>query len=151
PGAWGAMVGGLAHARPAVRDGVRMALRETYQEALVGALAVFARDRRGPPDARAQALGLLAAGHRRPPDWKGEWWAYHPALTPPPAKTQPWEGTPTARVALRDGLDDPGARVRLAAAEGLREAGAVDAAPALRARFHDEPDPIVRRALLSAL
>src|SRR5262249_36638044 len=67
PGTWDAIVGGFAHAKPAVRDGVRMALRETYQEALAGALAGFARDRQGPPEARVQALGLLAALHRRRP------------------------------------------------------------------------------------
>jgi putative heme-binding domain-containing protein len=151
PVAWGAIVGGLAHAKPAVRDGVRMALRETYQVALAGALAGFARDRRGPPEARVQALGLLAALHHRRPAWKGEWWAYHPALAPAPTRTEPWEGTPTALAALRDGIDDPDARVRLAGVEGLREVGAADAAPALRARFRGEPDPAVRRALLTAL
>jgi putative heme-binding domain-containing protein len=151
PGSWRAIVGGLAHTSPAVRDGARMALRETYQVALVASLAGFARDRGAPPEARAHALGLLAAVHRRRPAWNGEWWAYHPALTLPPAKTQAWEGTATILGALRDGVDDPEAGVRLAAVEGLREAGDAGAAPALRDRFGRETDPFVRRALLASL
>jgi putative membrane-bound dehydrogenase-like protein len=150
-GAWHAIVGGLAHTKPSVRGGVRMALRETYQEALAASLAGFARDRGAPPEARAHALGLLAAVHGRRPAWNGEWWAYHPALALPPAKTQPWEGTATIRGALRDGVDDPEAGVRLASVEGLREAGYADAAPALRAQFRRETDPVVRRALLTTL
>jgi putative heme-binding domain-containing protein len=151
PGAWRTIADGLSHAKPTVRDGVRMALRETYQAALVAVLSELARGRQGSPEARAQALGLLAAVHLRRPSWKGEWWAYHPALAIPPAKTEPWEGTPTALAALRDGFDDPNASVRRASVEGLRAAGATEAAPALRARFRVEPDPDVRRALLSAL
>ena len=104
-----------------------------------------------PAEAKAQALRLLAAVHRRRPAWKGEWWAYHPALSTPPAKTENWEGTPTVLAALRGGIADADPGVRLAAVEGLREAGAADVAPVLRARFLDEPDPGVRLALLSAL
>jgi putative heme-binding domain-containing protein len=151
PAAWHSIVGGLSHAKPTVRDGIRIALRETYEPALVEALAGFARDPREPAPAKAQALGLLAAVHHGRPAWKGEWWAYHPALTPPPAKTEPWEGTPMVLAALRDGIDAPDPGLRRAGVDGLREAGANDDAPALRARFRGEPDPGVRRALIGAL
>src|SRR5205807_1668272 len=44
PAAWGAIVLGLSHAKPKVRDGVTMALRETYEPALVQTLVKLARD-----------------------------------------------------------------------------------------------------------
>jgi putative heme-binding domain-containing protein len=151
PAAWSAIVRGLSHAKPNVRDGVAMSLRETYVPALVETLAKFTRDPRNLAQAKVDALRLLASVHRRQPDWKGEWWAYHPALTPPPEKTESWEGTSAVLAALRDAIDgaDPG--VRQAGVQGLREAGAADAAPELRARFRNEPDPQVRRVLLTAL
>jgi putative membrane-bound dehydrogenase-like protein len=151
PAAWRAIVGALSHTKPACRDGAGMALRETYDSALVEALAAFTRDRPGPAEARAQALLLLAAVHRRRPAWKGDWWAYHPALAPRPSKTESWEGTRTVLAALRGGIDDPHPSVRLVAVNGLREAGDSPAALVLRARFRGEPDLGVRRALLAAL
>jgi len=84
PTAWRAIIGGLAHPEAEVREGVRMALRATESEPLVRALADFAGDGAPPADARADALRLVAAVHKRLPAWKGEWWAYHPALSPPP-------------------------------------------------------------------
>src|SRR5262249_26817634 len=144
PATWVAIVGGLAHVKPAVRDGVWMALRETHQAALVRALGEFAHDRRKPPEAGARALRLLAAARRLRTGWKGEGVATHPPRAPPPAKTRPWEGTPTVLTALRDGIEDPDAGVRLAVVEGLREVEAAGTAPKLRARFSDERDPVIR-------
>ena len=129
-----------------------MALRETYREALVAALAGFTP--RSPRAARGEgeALGLLAGVHSRRPAWKGEWWAYHPALAPPLAKTEPWEGTPMALGALaRRDRSTPTRASASRACEGLREVRAGDAAQRLRVRFREEPDPVVRRALVAAL
>ena len=52
---------------------------------------------------------------------------------------------------LRDRLDDTDPRVRLAGVDELNEAGAAEIAATLRARFINEPDLGVRRAMLSAL
>ncbi|QDV37781.1 Cytochrome c [Tautonia plasticadhaerens] len=151
PAAWPAIAAGLVHPRPIVRDGVGLALRETHDPALADALAGLSRDRQAPAQARARALRLLAAVHRRRPAWKGEWWAYHPALTRPPAKSEAWDGTPTVLAALREGVADPDPGARLAGVDGLRDAGATDVAAELRSRFPGEDDPGVRRALLAAL
>src|SRR5262249_28503197 len=140
-----------AHAQVKVREGARLALRETLEEPLVRALAAFAQDRSRPADARAVALELLAAVHRRRPVWKGEWWAYHPALTPPPAKTETWPGTPLILAALRSHLNDGDPRARRASVEGLKVAGDTATAAALRARFRIETDLGVSRALIAAL
>ena len=93
PTAWAALVAGLGHPKVTVREGVGLALRETYDERLVAALAGFARDEGRSDESRAAALGLLAGVARRRPAWKGEWWAYHPALGTPPAKSESWAGT----------------------------------------------------------
>src|SRR5262249_52170098 len=121
PAASRAIVGSLSHAKMSIRSGVRMALRATYEEPLVRALADFARDPAGTPGARAEAIGLLAEVPRRRPAWRGEWWAYPPALAPPPARTETWRGTTIVLDTLRDRLDDADPRVRLASVEGLRE------------------------------
>jgi putative heme-binding domain-containing protein len=151
PAAWPAIVEGLSHAKDAISAGVRMALRETECEPLVAALAAFAGDSARPAHARAYSLGLLAAVHHRRPPWKGEWWAYHPALSPQSPKTEVWPGTPSAKAALRAGLDDADPRIRRAAAEGVADAGDTSSARRLRERFSFETDPGARRALLVAL
>jgi putative membrane-bound dehydrogenase-like protein len=151
PAAWRTIVPGLSHVKPSVRDGVAMAMRETYDRALILALADFSRDRRNGADARVHALGLLADVHRRHPAWKGEWWAYHPALAPAPPKTEEWAGTPTVLAALRAGIEDPFTRVRLAAANGLGRSSDADSAAFLRSRFRGETDRSTRQAILAAL
>ena len=79
PVAWPTLVAALRHSKSAVREGVRLALRETYDERLVAALAGLARDPRWPDEARVAAIGLLTGVARRRPPWRGEWWSYHPA------------------------------------------------------------------------
>lgn len=151
PTAWPAVVDGLAHPKPAVREGTGLALRETYDETLTAALTAHARDPGQPVEARSSALGLLAGVARRRPAWKGEWWAYHPALGTPPAKSEPWAGTAVVLAALREALDDVRPAIRLAGAEGLREAEDRESAGRIRRLFRSDPDPDVRRAALVAL
>ena len=88
---------------------------------------------------------------RRRPAWKGEWWAYHPAIGTPPAETESWAGTEAVLAALREALDDDRPAIRLAGVEGLREAKDRRATGRLRGLFRAEADPEVRRAMLSAL
>jgi putative heme-binding domain-containing protein len=151
PAAWPAIVGGLAHPKTVARSGVRMALRETESKPLLSALAAFAHDSTRPAAARADALALLAAVAHRLPAWRGQWWAYHPALHSPPEKTESWAGTPTILAALRDHVDDHDPRIRRASVEGLKDAGDATSTPRLRRQFRGETDQGVRRALLVAL
>jgi putative heme-binding domain-containing protein len=151
PTAWPAIVNGLGHPKAAIRECVGLALRETWDERLVAALAWFARDKGRSVESRSRALGLLAGVARRRPAWKGEWWAYHPALGTPPAKSESWAGTKAVLAALCEALEDTRPAIRLAGVEGLREANDRESAARLRSLFRAEEDPAVRRAVLLTL
>jgi putative membrane-bound dehydrogenase-like protein len=151
PKAWAAIVNGLADDKAAVREGTVLALRETYEESLIDALVGMAGDADRPEQARSAALNLLARVHRKKPDWRGEWWAYHPVNGPPPAKTIAWSGTQKVLAALKKGLGDSSAQVRKAAVEGLQEAKDFGSARLLREAFGKEKDRDVRRSLMTAL
>ncbi len=151
PAAWPSIVAALDRADLAVREAVGFALRETYDERLAGALADFAGDGNKSAAGRAAAMALLADIARRPPAWKGEWWAYHPFRLKPPAKTESWEATPRVSAALRRGLDDGDPAVRAAAAGGLAVTRDSSAAPRLRDLLAREADRGLQRALIKAL
>jgi putative heme-binding domain-containing protein len=151
PAAWAAVGRGLSDPDPAVREGTAFALRETYDEKLVGVLADVAGNAAAPAEARTAALGLLGTVCRKKPEWKGEWWAYHPVNGPPPARTAEWAGTPAVRVALRAGLTADRPAVRRAAVAAVREARDAAAAPTLRDLYRTEADREVRGELLAAL
>src|SRR5207247_1559291 len=93
PAAWPGIVAGLASPNPRIREGTAFALRETFSESLVSALRDVASDRTRFASTREAALKSLAALHHQLPEWRGEWWAYHPAKAPPPARTVTWAGT----------------------------------------------------------
>ena len=148
---WPAIVKGLNRRESDIREGTEFALRETYDSTLVAELAQLARNRQQPVVARESALRLLTLLHHKTKPWRGEWWAYHPVNQPPPAKTEPWTGTDTVLAVLGENLSDKSPHLRLAAVNGVREAGHAPAAPALRELFSKETDPEVRRAALRAL
>src|SRR6266568_1811699 len=134
PDAWPAVVAGLASESERVREGTAFALRETFDAGLVAALNTVdrsSRNEKSAPDlaARGAALKALAALHHQPPEWRGEWWAYHPANAPAPERAVAWAGTTAILETLRAALADHDARVRLTAVEGLGEARDPDAAP----------------------
>jgi putative membrane-bound dehydrogenase-like protein len=151
PEAWPAIIRGLEHTNARIRDHTTFAARDTYEPALVSALIPLAANPQARPSAREAAITLLASMHRQPPRWKGEWWAYHPALAPPPEKTVEWAATPAILDALRARLDDVTAAVRRAATDGLRRAQDVASAPAMRAQLARESDTGARAALFEAL
>ena len=108
PAAWGDIVKGLASDRPLVREGTRLAFRETYDAALVAALARSASQATLPAAARAMAYQVLFELHRMPAEWDGLWWRLGPlgffedarnANVRPP-KTREWAGTPAVTAAL---------------------------------------------------
>jgi putative heme-binding domain-containing protein len=148
---WPVIATGLEQDDRSVREGTTFALRETYEPRLAQTLAELARSKTRPVEARAAAVRLLAQISRKQPSWKGEWWAYHPVNSPPPAKSEDWEGSPIVRSVLRDALGDRELVVRRTAVEGIREAKLADAAPKLREMFRAETDIELKHAILAAL
>ena len=151
PSAWTAIVRGLESGSARVREGTVFALRETYDEQLLKALVALSSNSQSAAAARLAALELIAALHRQKPAWKGQWWAYHPALQPPPPKTETWAGTETVLATLRDGLRESRPELRRACIDGLAVARDTHSAPALRGIFPRETDPVNRATILRAL
>ncbi len=148
---WAAMAKGLESDNPRVREGTAFAMRETYEPSLARQLRDLVRARAKPVEARVAALELLSQIHRKIPAWRGEWWAYHPVNSPPPAKTEQWEATALVHAALREALSDRAWRIRRAAVAGVEEAKLADAAPNLRAMFRAETDVELKRGILATL
>src|SRR5439155_17289054 len=100
---------GLRSQQASIRAGTQFALRDTYDEALLDVLATRAEGRqpiarRWPTESRETVIRLIAALHHKPPQWNGEWWAYHPALAPPPIKNVAWKGTRKVLTVLRNSV-----------------------------------------------
>jgi putative heme-binding domain-containing protein len=151
PELWPRLVRALETRDGFARESIGFALRDTFEIELVKALTQLANDTVRSVPARELALRLLAGVHHRTPPWKGEWWAYHPALSQPPARTVAWAGTALVLRVLRDRLDDANATLRLAAVEGLRTAVDRDSAPRVLQRLSRESNREVRLALIAAL
>ena len=148
PDGWAQIAAALNSDDAKIREGAEFALRDTFDEQLVEVLAASARSR-GPH--RESALRLLSALHHRLPEWKGEWWAYHPALTPPAEKTVAWAGTKTVLDTLSAATRDAEPALRLTGVDGLLAARATNSAPVLREAFARETNTAVRQAMLRAL
>src|SRR5204862_1600803 len=118
PDAWTLICQGLKDSNPLIREYTRYAFRETYDLKLVEALKAI-----GTPE----AIRLLAPLHHKPPEWKGEWWAYHPFRATPPAKTIEWEGTPLIMPILGASLTNADPVV----VHAVTEARDVESVPAL--------------------
>jgi putative membrane-bound dehydrogenase-like protein len=151
PAAWPAIVRGLDSPDARLREATAFALRETFAQPLVDALQPLATDHARRVEVREGALKALAALHHQPPEWRGEWWAYHPAKAPAPERTVAWAGTEIILRALREALTGPEPRLRLVAAEGLGEARDPSSAGALRELLDEERDAALRGAALRAL
>ncbi len=151
PTAWPTIAMGLESPSDPIREGTEFALRETHEPALVMALDRIAGDAQAEASVRATAVRLLGPAARQRPAWHGEWWAYHPFRTTPPARTVDWSGTGIAVQRLRLALADGDPAVRLAAVDGLLVAGETNQAPLLHASFSTESSTSVRAALVHAL
>jgi putative membrane-bound dehydrogenase-like protein len=151
PGAWSEIVEGLERSDARVREGTVFALRETYDVRLLAGLVALYHRSSAPFAARQAALELIASLHHRKPDWKGEWWAYHPALQPPPPKTEAWTGTSGVLEVLRESLRERNPLLRRIAMNALVAARDTNSAGALREIFPGETDPETRASILRAL
>lgn len=151
PETWDAIAAGLSKDDERIREGTQFALRETRDAQLAAVLARLAQSGGSSPVVRRPALELLATITHKPPAWQGEWWAYHPALQPPPERTIPWEGTELILATLRSELANEDVGVRRVALNGLLAAKDASAAPQLRARLPAERDLENQRLILKTL
>jgi putative membrane-bound dehydrogenase-like protein len=148
---WRAAAKGLDSPDPKVRAGVLLAMDQVYDVQAAGALALFASSSKRPVEERARAVAYLAEVHRKAPPWDGHWWGTQPANRKPPAKTIAWEGTPRVMTAIRELLTDRSALVRASAVEAIVKTDNRESKGILRARFSDERDPNVKRAIALGL
>jgi putative heme-binding domain-containing protein len=151
PKAWAQLLSALTSNDPHVLQFMAFAARETYDPALVKALADYVNDTSNGADARAAALTALAPLHRQPKPWNGNWWFTQPVLTPRPKKEIEWEGTRQVVASLRAGLKDTAPAVRLAAVKGLQVAPDPAAGDELAAMFAAEGDAGLRAEVLKAI
>ncbi len=145
--AWPSIVTGIAEARPQVREATGFSLRETYAPALVESLAAFVTQHPSLPT----PFPLLGELYRKHPDWDGNWWAYHPADAPPPAKSLTWAGSSRIGQVLSNGLAATSPEVRLAAVQAVQTARITELRTRLEALSVIDPDTATRMAAFSAL
>jgi putative heme-binding domain-containing protein len=151
PAAWSGIVRGLSDTNPRLVEGTTLALRETYDLRLLQSLIELYRDPNQRTAGRLSALRLISALHHRKPPWKGEWWAYHPALQVPPAKTEAWAGTELVLQILREGLRDQEPELRNTCIESLAATRDLASAPELRHAFIVETNSGIQSVILRTL
>jgi putative membrane-bound dehydrogenase-like protein len=148
PFAWASIVDRLDDGNERVRERVGFALRNTYDTNLVSALERMVRDTSRAPVAREAALRALIDLHHQPAPWKGEWWAYHPALQAPPKKNTSWSGTKLITELLRQILSDRATSMRLLSMDGIGAATDEVGFASMAAQYDRDGDPAVRRAII---
>lgn len=151
PAAWPEIISGLRSEEPRVADSVRFALRDTFMDSLVSSLISFLNESSTETVAREGALRCLADLRHQPPEWRGEWWAYHPAKAPAPERTVAWSSTQRILGALRAALSAPEPSLRVAAAQGLTRARDTNSLPKLRFLYANDTTEAVRTAALQCL
>jgi len=151
PTTWSSIAQGLRSPQAKILEGTMFAMRETFQEENINALASFVGDRAIPGEARAGALAVLSELHRKSAPWNGHWWGTQPVKSPLPAKVIDWEGTPVVLATVAASLKDPDAAVRLAAVRGTETTHDTNAAVRLVAMFPEEIEQSIRRAIIAAM
>ncbi|HEY6226744.1 MAG TPA: HEAT repeat domain-containing protein, partial [Verrucomicrobiae bacterium] len=152
PEAWPAIIRGLKHWDTRIRESCAFAMRETYDKELVRMLAAALRyASKDETEFKVAVLNVLAPLHHKPPEWNGDWWAYHPFRLSPPVKTNEWEGTTIVFEVLSAAIADGAADIREAAAAGLGQFGTEAAGDLLMARLDIEAEHAVTAAILHAL
>jgi putative heme-binding domain-containing protein len=145
PDAWPPIIRGLKHENPSIREASAVAMRETYDKELVRMLASAYRYAATNETAfKIAALNALAPLHHKPPEWKGEWWAYHPFRLSTPAKTNDWEGTSLILETLSTAINEDNTPVRAAAINGLAMFGTEAAGDLLASRIDSDHDAVLR-------
>lgn len=148
PKAWPEIVEGFASTNAAIREGVEFAVRETYNPALVKALADFQPRLNIPLATRTNVLSLLSSLSMERPPWNGEWWSIQPVKGSPPAKTVDWVGTPLVASALHNAIKDREASIRKIGIEWVHSSHDTNAAAELANMFQHETDLSTRVGIL---
>lgn len=156
PDAWQPIVKALDSDKTEVREGVALAMRETYDERLAQLLTEVVAGKGHSSEARAAAVDLLAPIDKQRQPWQPtetdlKWWGTRPAVNFPPAKDQSWKMTEVITQAIRAALADADTAVRHAAVQGLRYAPDPTAAPTLAKMFEGDKDLPTRKSILAAL
>jgi putative membrane-bound dehydrogenase-like protein len=138
---WASIAKGLESPSERIREGTRFALRDTYDAALVEALAA---------KPTAEGVAVLAEIHRMPPAWTGKWWGTQPVAQPRPAKTVDYAGTPRVLETIRAALASADPATRVAAIDAVTVVRDTEAAPVLRGLW-PTADTATRKAILRAL
>jgi putative heme-binding domain-containing protein len=135
--------------RPAVRDGLFLALSDEYDLNAVGLLGRLISD----PDTavRRKAAEALGRVHHDRAPYAGTWWSGHPERNGPPSRNVAWEGTPLARNALLHALADGNPEVRQAAAAAVVGLNDSDTLDALVGRARSEPVEATRALVFKAI
>ncbi|HUS35243.1 MAG TPA: HEAT repeat domain-containing protein, partial [Verrucomicrobiae bacterium] len=145
PDAWPAIIRGLKNENARIREPSSFAMRETFDKELVRMLAsAYRYAATNEIDFKVTVLNALAPLHHKPPQWKGEWWAYHPFRLSPPAKTNDWEGTSVIFETLSAAINDPTVRIRTTAIDGLAMFGTEAAGELLVTRLDSDRDAVLR-------
>jgi putative heme-binding domain-containing protein len=150
PKSWALIVPGLTNQDAEIRASITHALRDTYETQLVTELQRLIRRSDAPGFSREAAISLLAPIIRALPEWKGEWWAYHPALAPTPIKTVAWEITESSLALFKNLLrDEP--ELRLSTIRALAHAQEISLAPTLRDLYADDASSKIRKEIIQTL
>jgi putative heme-binding domain-containing protein len=151
PKVWPQIVEGFASTNAAIREGTGFAVRETYDPALVEALAAFASRQNVPLPSRTNLFSLLSSLSQKRPPWKGDWWSTQPVNGSPVPKTVNWEGTPIVSATLRTAITDREASIRKIGIDWVRSSHDTNAAAELAGLFQRETDLSVRVSILKDL
>ncbi len=151
PKLWPPIVDGLDSVNPRIREAAFFATRETYDPALVKALADFLKIPTIPVEPRTDVLKMLAGIYLKAPPWNGDWWNTMPVNGSPPPRTLSWEGTPIIAAAMHDAILDSSKAMRQIAFDWVRSTHDTNQAGLLRAMYDHETDVTMRAGILRAL
>ncbi len=149
--AWNSIVNRLDSTDQFTRETAKFALRETYDSRLVDALISYAHGTKRPASGLQIAYELLGAVAKKPPAWKGEWWAYHPFRMQPPARIESWEATDRIVTLFRSALKHPEENLRVTSVLALEQSRDTNSVAEIRAQLRDEHSITVRREMIHAL
>jgi putative heme-binding domain-containing protein len=148
PKVWPQIVEGFASTNAAIREGTGFAVRETYDPALVKALAAISARQNVPLPTRTNILGLLSSLSQKRPTWNGDWWSTQPVNGSPAPKTVNWEGTPIVASALRSAITNREVAIRKIGIDWVHSSHDTNAAAELAGLFQHETDLSVRVGIL---
>jgi putative heme-binding domain-containing protein len=151
PGVWKVLVNSLDTNDIGKRNAVSFALRNTYDVRLAAELARFCAGKPSQTDAKVIAVQLLGSISRKAPEWKGEWWAYHPFRLQPPRHSVDWEGTRDIFGALLHLINDNDAQIREAAVDALKDGTTAEIIAALIRQFRSESERRLQVKLIQVI